>query len=505
MPLKKPSPTARRLQWPHQWWLTSLTVVCLLTSYQAHAQSPLSEGTRLLEQGQFEKALELLLPEYANAPDAVLAYTIARCYEGLKDDPRALRFYSSALSMRRGLTREEAKRTKRRRRAIKKRLRKRPKKGTLTVTSEATGAVIRLDGVEIGRSPLTGLLVRPGPHRLRLEHPNWEAWDTRFTVNAYESITLHAKMRDKPTDVLIHTEPAGAKAKISGTDIACVTPCLVPLRRGTYQLMIMRPGYDPVVHELKKEPGMLKEVRLKLTKGGMPATPPAGIAPTPRVVPPSGQGIIQLDITPPGAQVAVNNILRGTSPLVAPITAAPGIAKVVISLPGYETWTAQVQVTSGNTTALRVQLVPGNSQSTEESVMPAATSNANDTNGDRTTGWALLGTGIAVSVGGALMVALPTILNERAINLATRFQIQGQQYISSVTRQQALDLEQEAKVWSYVGYGAIGVGVGLIIGGAVLVSQNQHMSDTLAGTNPVVSLTPVFIPGGGGASATWRF
>ena len=498
-----PSQVNRRLHNQPRLLAALLFFTLSVLSLPATAQSPLSEGTQRLEQGQYDEALRLLLPEYANAPDAVLAYTIARCYEGLKDDPRSLRFYSAALSMRRGLTRDELKRAKKRRRSIKKRLRKRPKKGMLTVNAPVVGAVVRLDGVEIGRSPLSGVLIRPGPHRVRLEHPYWEPWETRFSVNVYESVTLKAEMRDKPTDVLINTQPAGAKAKVSGTEVECITPCLVPLRKGKYQLMVVRAGYDPIVHDFVKEPGKLKEVRLQLTQGGGMNTP--SVAPTTPIAQgaPSNQGIIRLDITPPGAQIAVNGVLRGSSPLTTPLMVQPGVASVEISMAGYKTWTARVQVTPGGTTALRIQLVPGRGASNTTSMR--LDDSPPSGSGDSTTGWALLGTGLTLSVGGALMVALPTVLNGRKIDLATRFEIQGQQYISSVTRQQALDLEDQAKLWSYIGYGTIGVGVGLTIAGAVLAAQADHSPDDSADATLRPSVSPVLIPGGGGASATWRF
>ena len=249
------------------------------------------------------------------------------------------------------------------------------------------------------------------------------------------------------------------------------------------------------MHDFTKTPGKLKEIRLSLR--------PVGSAPTP---PPtaSGKGIIQLNITPPGAQVLVNGILRGTSPLVAPIVVEPGVANVQISMPGYKTWTARVQATAGNTTALQIQLVPGASTApASPTIMPLSEPDESSS----TTGWALVGTGIGLSVGGALMVALPTILNQRKINLATRFEIQGQQYISQITRQEALDLESQAKLLSYIGYGTLGVGVALVIGGAVLVGQANSSQAAVNGTPTpsTLSVTPVYLPGGGGASATWRF
>jgi len=266
----------------------------------------------------------------------------------------------------------------------------------------------------------------------------------------------------------------------------------VPLRRGKYQLMLTRQGYEPTIHDFEKEPGKLKEIRLSLrTVGSTPVV--------------TTNGNVRLEISPPGAQVVVNGILRGTSPLRGPLATPAGVADVQVSLEGYKPWIARIQVNAGNTTALRVQLVPANSTA---AVTPIIQPLAELDEPDTTTGWALVGTGIGLSVGGALMIALPTILNERKINLATRFEIRGQQYISQVTRQEALDLEDQAKLFSYIGYGTLGVGVAMVIAGAVLVAQADSASSTTsssATSAPTLSVTPVYLPGGGGASAIWRF
>jgi hypothetical protein len=263
--------------------------------------------------------------------------------------------------------------------------------------------------------------------------------------------------------------------------------------------MITRDGYEPTIHDFAKEPGKLKEIRLSLKAvGSSPATNTAG------------QGILQLNITPPGAQVLVNGILTGTSPLVTPIVTQAGVANVQVSMPGYKTWAARVQVVAGNTTRLQIQLVPmGSTQPIRPVITPmSATPTSEPQQADTTTGWALTGTGIGLSIGGALMVALPAVLNQRKINLATRFEINGQQYISGVTRQEALDLESQAQLLSYIGYGTLGAGVILTVTGAVLVAQAKSSNTNAAtetDTAPSLSVSPIYLPGGGGASATWRF
>jgi len=475
----------------------TLMAILLVFPTGSHAQTPLDDGTRLMQQGRYQDALGHLLPAWANDASARLAYAIARCYDGLNEDALAIKFYKSALSMRPRIDRGARKHAKSRVKVLKKRPQTRTEKATLYLEANASGGLVLLDGQEIGRTPLSGVLVRPGQHRISVIHDSFERWDKSFVAAPRESVRLVAEMVDKPTDVLIHSEPAGAVARLSdGTE--CITPCLMALRAGDYELSLQRQGYAVLFHKFKKAPGQMVEVRLTL-KTGSAATPPTGQT-----------GIMALAADQVGAQVYVDGTIMGTTPLPGPLRLSPGEHVVQIQLTGYYPWTGRVQITAGRTTPVSVRMRQVGTAS-PGTATPVGTTNvvsagdAGKAPWQKPTGWALLGTGIGLAVGGALAVALPTVLNQREIDLAVRFKIDNTQYISGITRTRALELEEQAKLWSGVGYGLMGTGAALIIAGGVIlgIDAGDAAPDPFAA--PGVSVVPMVGPNQVGAAATLSF
>ncbi len=326
----------------HRFLPIAVTACALLWSAAATAQPALYDGERLIREGRYKDALGLLLPAYMNDPTAELAYAIARAYDGSRDDPRALKFYQSSLAQR-GLSRKGRKHAKRRIRSIKSRLKNRPRKATLSLKSSAPGALVRVNGAEIGRTPLSGVLIPPGRHVVTVTHDAWETWEKQVNVAPFDQVHLDAEMVDRPTDVLVHTEPAGANA-IMANGQRCVTPCLFSLRGGNYKLTVTRDGYRPLVHDFVKPPGQLLELRLRLV--------PLGAGPV------TMRGYLQVNVDRPGANILVDGQAVARSPTAQPLAVVPGTHRVSVALQGFQPWVGDVQIAPAQTTTIAVQLVP---------------------------------------------------------------------------------------------------------------------------------------------------
>lgn len=493
-------------------------LLALAPAVASAQESPLSRGTRLIEAGQFDDALNVLLPAYANDPSAPLAHAAARAYDALRDDPLALRFYENALNLKPGLDPDARRRVQDRVRSLKDRLKHRPKKATLSIRTPVDGAAVLLNGEEVGRTPLSGVLVKPGAYRVRVQHDHFEPWEQSLTLAVYDVVTFDVQLTDRASDVLIHTEPAGASARVSSVNPAippqeCLTPCLVPLRSGEYTVLLQRDGFPPANHRFVKLPGQVLEVRLNLND----LSPAAPLDPT--------KGRLIAGISHAGAQLIVDGVLVGTAPLTRPIPVAPGIHDIAVSLPGFKPWSARVQIVAGEQTTLSVQLEPLGGTAlvpvtppprtpppvTPPQVIPAPVtpppvftptpvtppvytpqplytpqpspviptqSDSFDTyDHNLVVGWSLFGTGSALVVGGLLAAVLPATIGGNKLKTATRFSIEQSAtddpalfpaefppgvYVSGMTRADAIEVEEDSKTWLIAGSVIAGVGVALI-------------------------------------------
>ena len=70
----------------------------------------------------------------------------------------------------------------------------------LTVLIESTppGARIRIDGRDLGPTPLTVRQLRPGAHALELRMPGYRLWSQRLTVAAGDSRLVMATLEREP-------------------------------------------------------------------------------------------------------------------------------------------------------------------------------------------------------------------------------------------------------------------------------------------------------------------
>ena len=62
---------------------------------------------------------------------------------------------------------------------------------TLSVTSEPTEAVVRLDGSLVGDTPQYDFVLTPGVHRLEVEHSHFETFDEQITIGFGERLQRH--------------------------------------------------------------------------------------------------------------------------------------------------------------------------------------------------------------------------------------------------------------------------------------------------------------------------
>ena len=206
----------------------------------------------------------------------------------------------------------------------------------LDVTSQPSGATVRVDHADRGVTPLTLTDLAPGPHLLQLVKTNYR--DAFDTVVLEVGISRAATFTLEPVTgiLLITTDPPGCEIAQKGISLG-TTPLLVTsLESGTHRLTVASPGYQT------------KEIEVTLD-GRTPLKQ--------EVVLMSDSGTISLTSDPVGAEVLVNGISRGHPP--CRIDRIPGgTVSISVKADGFQPHRREVSLAAGEIQNVDVKLIP---------------------------------------------------------------------------------------------------------------------------------------------------
>lgn len=120
-----------------------------------------------------------------------------------------------------------------------------PAYATVTVTTLPAGATVRVDGRELGLTPLETTL-DAGRYQLALEHPQHRRFETPITVKAGEPLVIGPVELGLPDATLaVRSTPAGADVSVGGR-YRGRTPVEVALAPGVpHEVVVSRAGYAP--------------------------------------------------------------------------------------------------------------------------------------------------------------------------------------------------------------------------------------------------------------------
>lgn len=205
-------------------------------------------------------------------------------------------------------------------------------------TSLPRGANVVLDGKLLGVTPMTLRApdVTPGKsHHLRIYRKGFEPHDEFFTVNDGENAVKHVELLHEKGILLVTTEPSGAEISLDGYSLG-ETPRLITSLNAKDQhcLVLRKPGY------------MERKLDVKFN-GRTPVVHNVNLL--------LDSGVVKIATEPAGAEVTVNGIARGRSPLV--VTGVPkGRSTIVMEKQGYATATREISVNPGDEQDLFVAL-----------------------------------------------------------------------------------------------------------------------------------------------------
>ena len=223
-----------------------------------------------------------------------------------------------------------------------------PATGSISVTSDPSGATIELDtpaGPFVGpsvKTPYTFTKVEPGTCTIKLSLEGYQDWGpTDVQVRAGSTSYVHATLTPIVTtgSISISSSPSGANVYLDHTYKGITPLTITDVSHGHHSIELTLAGYQPWPTSVEVKAGETSYVSATLTP-----TPPA-------------TGSISASSSPSGARIYVDGSYKGRTP--ETIThVSPGSHAVKLKRDGYYDWSTRIDVTAGSTSYVSASLTP---------------------------------------------------------------------------------------------------------------------------------------------------
>ena len=212
----------------------------------------------------------------------------------------------------------------------------------VNITSQPSGATVVIDGMDRGTTPVTLFDLTPGRHHLKYRLAGYVERDRFFNTQDAPGAYLEKNevLEEERGLLLLKTDPEGCDIQIDGVSVGR-TPRLIthlPVK-GTYSVRLRKAGYQDQTISVKFEgrKPLVREEKLVLASG-----------------------TIDISSEPAGAEVTVNGIVKGVTPL--RVTEVPrGRATVKFRLDGFAEEVRELAINAGDVQTLPIVLkgLPG--------------------------------------------------------------------------------------------------------------------------------------------------
>jgi len=221
--------------------------------------------------------------------------------------------------------------------------------GSIYVDSSPTQATATLDGANSQTTPCTFHNVYPGSHTVRVTKSGYQSWSSSVSVSAGKTSQVYATLSQiSPGTGSIYavTTPQGAGVYVDGRYYGISPQIASGLSIGYHQVRLSLSGFQDWTGSVYVEDGKTTTVTQTLS-----------VSPTTYPTSAPGSGLIAVSSNPAGAEVFIDNIYYGITPVTVPSVAA-GSRVVKLQLAGYTPWQATVHVNSGQATPVEATLQP---------------------------------------------------------------------------------------------------------------------------------------------------
>lgn len=192
---------------------------------------------------------------------------------------------------------------------------------TLVFETTPSGALLKLDGKDVGKSPFKGQ-VPAGAHTVTAELLGFTPGSKAVTTRAGEETQEKLTLASAPGSLSIETTPPGASVTIDGV-VQGVTPWVGSTTPGKHALALELAGHLSVKKTIAVKAGALNSERATLE---------------PEMV------LVTVRSVPPKAEVKVDGVVKGNAPWSGKVQV--GVHQLVVSLDGYEPDTSSLELVS---------------------------------------------------------------------------------------------------------------------------------------------------------------
>jgi hypothetical protein len=199
-----------------------------------------------------------------------------------------------------------------------------PDLGSLRVIANVPGAIISLDGVDIGAAPAAKGGLTPGEHSVLARATGYENVEQSVTVIAGRERVVSVRFTTASTDVariLVRASVPDASVTIDGEDYGNPPITIEPAEFGTHSVVVRAPGFGEVRRTCSVGPSRNCDLYAELNPLGVPVRVEANVS---------------------GAQLFIDGQARGPVPWEGDLPA--GTHQLEVRAEGYGNHVEQIQV-----------------------------------------------------------------------------------------------------------------------------------------------------------------
>ncbi len=208
--------------------------------------------------------------------------------------------------------------------------------GSIRVLSNVNGAHVFLDGTDMGAVPIDIKDAKPGEHIIDVKAPGYQDREEKVTVNAGSAAILKLDLNPavaKDTGTLKVLSPVpGADVFIDGASVGKV-PVEKLIASGEHFVVVQLEGYKKFEVKVRLEAGQTQSVSAEL----------------------KAVGRVRILSTPPGANVLINGMPVGHTPLELNEQEV-GATVIQLELPGYKQYSETIDVAGGKSAVIQANL-----------------------------------------------------------------------------------------------------------------------------------------------------
>jgi hypothetical protein len=208
-----------------------------------------------------------------------------------------------------------------------------PDLGSLRVITNVPGAIVSLDGEDIGVAPAAKAGLEPGEHTVMARATGYEPVEQSVTVAAGRERVVSLRFTATSTDlarIVVRANVPDATVTIDGEDYGNPPILIEPAERGTHSVVVRAPGYREVRRACSVEPGRNCDVYAELNPLGVPVRVEANVS---------------------GAQLFIDGQPRGPVPWEGDLP--DGVHQLELHADGYQNYVEQIRLQKSS----RVRLI----------------------------------------------------------------------------------------------------------------------------------------------------